>query len=317
MHTQFFIILCHNMSTEMERLQKCALRIIQPDLSYAEALVALDITSLYERRKALSNALFDQIVRDQSHKSMICCRHATYCTRSQRYFKLPICKTNRFKMNTATMSLFRPRDLDNVHLVNFFQLTLKSKNDFDAAFDLVLSTKLSENLKLFLISQPGDWPAQFYSRQVIYETLQKICCPFDVFDNPQVCPTDHSYARVCSSGPIQQQMNFSTSGQPGILSIIPRIGPLHISLNGRETVFHDYRQFFETVYNNLFPKSKLAKNPKPWRISLILEVVYSEWFFIRDSVKSKFCFCKDFEYRTLFNLIDNYLPLVLSIYSVT
>ena len=53
------------MSNEMERLQKCALRIIQPDLSYAEALVALDITSLYERRKALSNALFDQIVRDQ------------------------------------------------------------------------------------------------------------------------------------------------------------------------------------------------------------------------------------------------------------
>ena len=42
------------LSNEMERLQKRALRIIQPDLSYAEALVALDITSLYERRKALS-----------------------------------------------------------------------------------------------------------------------------------------------------------------------------------------------------------------------------------------------------------------------
>ena len=53
------------MSNEMERLQKRALRIIQRDLSYAEAVVALDITSLYERRKALSNALFDQIVRDQ------------------------------------------------------------------------------------------------------------------------------------------------------------------------------------------------------------------------------------------------------------
>ena len=53
---------------EMERLQKRALRIIQPDLSYDEAVVALDITSLYGRRKALSNALFDQIVRDQSHK---------------------------------------------------------------------------------------------------------------------------------------------------------------------------------------------------------------------------------------------------------
>lgn len=52
----------------MERLQKHVLWIILPDLSYAEALVALDITSLYERREALSNALFEQIVRDQSHK---------------------------------------------------------------------------------------------------------------------------------------------------------------------------------------------------------------------------------------------------------
>ena len=56
------------LSNEMEMLQKRALQIMQPDLSYADALVALDITSLYERRKALSNALFDQIVRDQSHK---------------------------------------------------------------------------------------------------------------------------------------------------------------------------------------------------------------------------------------------------------
>lgn len=70
--------------------------IMQPDLSYADALVALDITSLYERRKALSNALFDQIVRDQSHKLhdlLPPCNEP----RSQRYFKLPICKTNRFK----------------------------------------------------------------------------------------------------------------------------------------------------------------------------------------------------------------------------
>ena len=65
------------LSNEMERLQKRALRIIQPDLSYAEALVALDITSLYERRKALSNALFDQIEGTKATSSMICCRYAT------------------------------------------------------------------------------------------------------------------------------------------------------------------------------------------------------------------------------------------------
>ena len=39
------------LSNEMEMLQKRALQLMQPDLSYADALVALDITSLYERRR--------------------------------------------------------------------------------------------------------------------------------------------------------------------------------------------------------------------------------------------------------------------------
>ena len=79
----------------MERLQKCTLRIILPDLSYAVAPVALDITSQYESRKVLSNALFDQIVRDQSHKlhNLLPPPNGfTYCTRTQRYFKLETCK---------------------------------------------------------------------------------------------------------------------------------------------------------------------------------------------------------------------------------
>ena len=90
----------------MERLENGTLRIILlADLSYAEALIALDITSLYERREALSNSLFDQILRDQSHKLQnLMSPHngSTYCTCRQGYFKLPICKTNRFK-NTFTM----------------------------------------------------------------------------------------------------------------------------------------------------------------------------------------------------------------------
>ena len=63
----------------------------------------------------------------------------------------------------------------DVYLVDFTGLTLKSKDDFSAAFDIVLSTNLAEYLKRFLVFQPGDWPAQFYSRQIIYETLQKYC----------------------------------------------------------------------------------------------------------------------------------------------
>ncbi|PFX15307.1 SCO-spondin [Stylophora pistillata] len=66
---------------------------IQPDSSYAEALVTLDIASLYERREILCDALFDQIVRDENHKlyDLLPPRNeSTYRTRSQRYFKLPI-----------------------------------------------------------------------------------------------------------------------------------------------------------------------------------------------------------------------------------
>ncbi|CAH3141519.1 unnamed protein product [Porites evermanni] len=61
----------------------------------------------------------------------------------------------------------------------------------------------------------------------------------------------------------------------------------------------------------------IRQHSKPWRISLILELVYGGWLFIRDAVKNKFSVCKDIEYRTLLNLLDNYLPLVLTIYTVT
>ena len=67
--------------------------------------------------------------------------------------------------------------MKDVNLVDFVQLTLKSKNDFEAAFDIVLSTKLGDYLKLLLLPQPGDWPAQFYSRQTVYETLLKFTQP--------------------------------------------------------------------------------------------------------------------------------------------
>lgn len=33
------------------------------------------------------------------------------------------------------------------------------------------------DLKLYLLPQPGDWPAQFYSRQIVYETLLKFSQP--------------------------------------------------------------------------------------------------------------------------------------------
>lgn len=37
---------------------------------------------------------------------------------------------------------------------------------------------------------------------------------------------------------------------------------------------------------------------------------------MRDMILSVFCKCKDVQYLTLLNLLDNYVPLVLSIYSI-
>jgi len=214
------------------------------------------------------------------------------------------------------------RQMTDVYLVDFIELTLKSKDDFSAAFDIILSTNLAEYLKRFLIFHPGDWPAQFYSRQIIYETLQKYCRTSDAAQYTISTPTDHEYAtpftsvhsREAQVG--EENANISVS-QPAILSVIPCIGPLHISLNGRETVFKEFLRFFQKIYTKLFPRSKLPKSPRPWRISLVLELVYGGWLFIREAVKETFKVCKDTEYMTLLNLLDNYIPLVLTIYSTT
>ena len=214
------------------------------------------------------------------------------------------------------------RQMKDVNLVDFVQLTLKSKNDFEAAFDIVLSTKLADYLKLYLLPQPGDWPAQFYSRQIVYETLLKFSQPVPTCLSSSATNScnEHTYAVPHCSVPTRQQCTINTSvspNQPAILSVIPCIGPLHVSLNAQETVFKDFRGFFADVYCKLFPRCQLARSPKPWRISLILELVYGGWLLIRNAVKNKFSVCKDIEYRTLLNLLDNYLPLVLTIYTVT
>ena len=95
------------------------------------------------------------------------------------------------------------------------------------------------------------------------------------------------------------------------------MGPLHISLNSRENIFETFRPFFNQVYSYLFLNSNLAKSPKPWRINLLLETVYGGWTLIRDQVMTKFQNSKDIQYGTLLNLLENYIPLVLTIYTIT
>ena len=117
---------------------------------------------------------------------------------------------------------------------------------------------------------------------------------------------------------IRRLVYFDSPSLPAALQDVVRlIGPLHISLNARECIFLIYHEIFADLYSfQIGKKAKLAKKPKPWRISLLLEVVYGGWTLIKDLILSGFGKCKGTEYLTLVNLLDNYVPLVLSIYSI-
>ena len=97
------------LSDDLESLQKRALRIIYPDFSYNEALNALDLTTLFERRQILNDRLFKEIVEDSSHKLNNLLPSRNSCTanlRKRRLFQLPICKTNRFKNTFIPYNLY-------------------------------------------------------------------------------------------------------------------------------------------------------------------------------------------------------------------
>ena len=213
------------------------------------------------------------------------------------------------------------RKMDNLHLVEFVELRLKSMNDFEAAYDIVLSTGLAKYMRKFVLLQPGDWPCQFYCRQIIYQCLGKFHRSSSQLTNTLqetlFTSDDHSLYSYPTGNYVCNMTPETMSQQPSILSIVPTIGPLHISLNSREHIVNSFHPFFKSVYQSIFPNSKLADKPKPWRVSLILEIVYGGWTLIRQTVMQKFCQFKDPQYGTLINLLDNYIPLVLSIYSIS
>ena len=102
-------------------------------------------------------------------------------------------------------------------------------------------------------------------------------------------------------------------------AVITNIYPFQAVLSREHTycTFVSLRPFFEEVYHHLFPFSKQASMPKPWRINFILETVYGARILMRDNTKLALKNSKYLQYGTLINLLDNYLPLVLSIYTIT
>ncbi|PKK56191.1 hypothetical protein RhiirC2_800554, partial [Rhizophagus irregularis] len=179
------------------------------------------------------------------------------------------------------------RIMKNSKLVDFILHPLHNTKDYIESANILFATfekiEQKDYLNNFVIPAICDWPGQINLRRAITLRLNKK-------DN---------------------------SGIPSqILSLIPMIGPLHISLNSRETLFQIYHFFFEMIYHNLFGENKiLAQKPKPRLIDLILNLTFYGWKNVRNLIINHFGNTKDIEYLTMIDLLDNSLPLTLEIYT--
>ena len=129
------------------------------------------------------------------------------------------------------------RSMDNTKFVDSIKLPLKSCEDALAAINKMLTSGLDIYLNHYVCTIFGDWPMQFFIRQLVYSNAASIA--------------------------------------KELKNVVPLIGPLHISLNARECVLLNFHQVFADLYSFLFGrKTKLVMKPKPWRISVVGSYLY-------------------------------------------
>jgi hypothetical protein len=198
------------------------------------------------------------------------------------------------------------RKFDQTKLVDLLELSLKNTNNYIQAIqsfiEYVINCVVFYNYKItynnyfqrlpeiktylehYIIPIPADFPGQLFIRRAIVNILES--------DN-----------------------NASISNK--ITHLIPFLGPLHVSLNSRESVFLVFWSFFNQLYLTIFgAKKKLAAKPKPWRINLLMYLASSGWKLIKNIVIARFGNTKTTGYRTFFDLLDNLIPATLDIYTV-
>ncbi|CAJ0749128.1 6191_t:CDS:2 [Entrophospora sp. SA101] len=73
-----------------------------------------------------------------------------------------------------------------------------------------------------------------------------------------------------------------TSIPEKITHLFPFLGPLHLALNTKESVFLTFWPFFDQLYRSIFNKKhKLAAKPKPWRIDTLMYLAHAGWELVR------------------------------------
>lgn len=183
------------------------------------------------------------------------------------------------------------RSMKNCHLVNIKELNLKNLDDYLNALKMITGIpSLNNYLQNNIIPVIADFPGQLFIRKAI--TLL------------------HKHQN-------QQNNNFNQI-PPIINNFVAILGPLHVSLNMRENIVIVHWDFFEIMYKSVFGINKvLAAKPKPWKINQLLELLRSAWIEVSSEIYKKFGgVCKDLEYQTMIDLLDNLIPAALDIYAV-
>src|SRR5688572_24525049 len=180
------------------------------------------------------------------------------------------------------------RSMMDCYLINIKEQNLKSLDDYLNALKMITDIpSLNNYLQYNVIPIVADFPGQLFIRRAI--TLLR-----------------------------KQKNNPSTQIPEIVNNFIPILGPLHVSLNMREDIILVHWHFFERMFKSVFGKNKkLAKRPKPTRINLLLELASSGWKEIAKDIFHKFGpLCKDVEFQTLIDLLDNLIPAALDVYSI-
>ena len=99
-------------------------------------------------------------------------------------------------LNLQSFSSFK-----DVYLVDFLKLPLKSTNDYNDAFDIVLQISMGEYLSNDVVLTPADWPGQLFFKANSAPESQTSNfnqhCTSGLFSSSAVLCHSHFRALVC------------------------------------------------------------------------------------------------------------------------
>ncbi|CAJ0748703.1 14553_t:CDS:2, partial [Entrophospora sp. SA101] len=151
--------------------------------------------------------------------------------------------------------MVEPNEKESSQFFQFFGNQIALMNDVlfkyqkDAIKTFIGLPEIQEYLYNNVIFIPADFPGQLYICRAIVKKLKN---------------------------------ENETSIPEKITHLFPFLGPLHLALNTKESVFLTFWPFFDQLYRSIFNKKhKLAAKPKPWRIDTLMYLAHAGWELVR------------------------------------